>query len=72
VQLARGEFNVAVIAELPELFRSTRVLEKDLVDVDGLEVTVTESVDRLGYVRDEKGELRFVVVRHRRTGLQTI
>jgi len=71
VQLDRCEFNVADIAELPELFRSTGVPDQHWVDVNGLKFAATEPVDRPGHVRDEFGELRFVVSRHRLACLPT-
>ena len=72
MQLARCELDVADVAELPEFLRSTGVLEQHLVDIDGLKFAAAESVNRLSYVRDEFGELRFVVGRHRLACLPTL
>lgn len=47
-------------------------MEQDLVDVEGLELATAEPINRLGYVRDEFGELRLVVRRHRLASLLTI
>ena len=65
MQLACGELDIAHAAELPELFRSTGVVEQHLVDVKSVQFTVPEAVSSLGYVRDEFGEFRSVVARHR-------
>ena len=72
MHLACGDLDVAHVAELPELFGSTGVLEQHLVDVERVQFTVAESVDRLGHVRDEFGELRLVVARHRLACLPTL
>ena len=72
MQLARGELNVADVAELPEFLRSTRVLKQHLVDVERVQFTAAEAVNRFGYVRDEIGELRSVVARHRLACLPTL
>jgi len=72
MQLACGELDIAHVAELPELFSSTGVLKQHLVDVERVEFTVAETVSRLGYVRDEPGEVRLVVARHRCVCLPTV
>lgn len=72
MQLARRHLDVADVAELPEFFRGARVLEQDLVDTEGVEFAAAEPVNCLGYVRDEFGELRLVVSRHRLASLLTI
>ena len=72
MQLARGELNVTDVAELPEFLRSTRVLKQHLVDVERVQFTAAEAVNRLGYLRDEIGELRSVVARHRLACLPTL
>jgi len=64
MKLARGDLNVADVAELPELLRGPRVLKQHLVDAERVQFTAAEAVSRLGYVRDELGEIRFVVARH--------
>ena len=50
----------------------SRVLEQDPVDVGGIEFAAAELINRLGYVRDEFGELRLVIGRHHRASLLTI
>ena len=71
-QLVCRELDVADVAELPKLLRRTRVLKQHLVDVERVQLTASEAVDRLGHVRDEFGELRFVVARHRLACLPTL
>lgn len=46
--------------------------EQDAVYVEGFEFAAAEPADRFGYVREEFGELRFVVGRYRLTCLPTI
>lgn len=69
---ACGEFDIAHVAELPELFRSTGVLKQHLVYAERVQFTVAEAVSRLSYVRDEFGELHSVVDRHRLARLPTL
>lgn len=72
MHLACGELDIAYVAELPELLRSTGVLKEHLVDIERVQFAVMEAVSCLGYVRDEFGELRCVVARHRLACLPTL
>lgn len=47
MHLVRADLDVADVAELPELLRRTRVLEQDLVDVEGIKFAAAEPVDLL-------------------------
>ena len=40
------EFRIAQIAELPQLLRRPRVLEQDLVNIEGIHLTAPEAVYR--------------------------
>jgi len=40
------EFRIAEVAELPQFLRRPRVLEQDLVNVKGVQLTTTEAVNR--------------------------
>lgn len=64
MHLACGELDIGHVAELPEFFRSTAVLEQHLVHLERVQFTVAEAVSRLGYVRDKFVEPRTVVARH--------
>lgn len=51
---------------------AARVPKQHLVDVERAQFTVAEAVGRLGHVRDEFGELRSLVARHRLACLPTL
>ena len=40
------EFRIAQIAELPQLLRRPRVLEQDMVNIEGIHRTAPEAVNR--------------------------
>lgn len=51
-------------AELPQLLRCPRVLEKRLVDLEGVMAPVPETIDGSAHAVHQDGQLRFVVLRH--------
>ena len=40
------EFRIAQVAELPQFLRRPRVLEQDLVNIEGIHLTAPEAVNR--------------------------
>jgi hypothetical protein len=61
---AGGELDVRSVAELPELLRRTAVLEDDLVNLEGIELTGTKAVDSLPYTLDKFSQLGLVILRN--------
>jgi hypothetical protein len=59
---ARAKFGVGEVAELPKLLRSTAVLEDDLVDLEGIELTGTKAVNTVAYSLDEFGQTSLVIL----------
>ena len=53
---AGREPDVGEVAELPQLLRSTAVVEDDLVDLEGIELARTDPVASVGYPLDELGQ----------------
>lgn len=58
---AGDDLDIAQVAELPQLLGGTRVLEGDLVDVEGIHVAGSVAIDRVRQVFDKFAELLFVV-----------
>ena len=58
---AGGDLDVAQVAELPQLLGCARVLEDDLVDAEGVELSGSMEVDCLGQALNKPAELLFVV-----------
>ena len=68
----RGELSVAHVAELPELLGCPRVLEQDSVDVERIELTITEAVDCCAHPLHQQRQLGLVVRRHSRASRLSI
>jgi hypothetical protein len=64
VYLARGELDLAHVAELPELLRRTGVLEQHLIDVERVQLPASEEFDRIGHVLHKIPEPSLVVRRN--------
>jgi len=68
----RGELGIAQVAELPELLGCPRVLEQDVVDIEGVELAITEAVDCCAHVLHQHRQLGLVVSRHSRASRLSI
>lgn len=62
----RRYLHLEEVAELPQLLRRPGVLEEHLVDVEGVRLSGTVSIDGLCHVGDQHPQLRLVVVRYHR------
>jgi len=68
----RGELGIAQVAELPELLGGPRVMEQDPVDVERIDLAITEAVDRCAHALYQHRQLGLVVRRHSRTSRLSI
>jgi hypothetical protein len=60
----RGQFRIAKAAELPQLLRRPRVLKDRMVHAEGIQLTVTEAVDRGAHPLHQRRQLALVISRH--------
>jgi hypothetical protein len=58
---------VKVVAELPQLLRRSRVLEKNTIDLEGIHFTGTIAIDSLPDASNKRSQLRGVIIRNHRT-----
>jgi hypothetical protein len=64
--------DVCHVAELPQLFRATGVLEQSAIDFECIQVATAKSIYRGSYMRDELAERRLVVGRYHLAGILSL
>src|SRR5262252_11139037 len=64
--------DVCHVAELPQLFGATRVLEQGAIDFECVQLAAAKIIDRGSYMRDELAERRLVVGRYHLAGFLSL